>query len=186
MLKAILKRTLLIYICFMGVVFVLALASAHRVISPRSLMFVLLAVCVGMGVSVVLVAMKTIKRSVYSDASMGQASHTKLDRTAPQEFHTVWYRPHANKWREIGILKVHDHSLEFRGVKKTVVIENIQRISYGKQGMDFINYWVKVEYRDSETLSVAFFADGSSHGWGGIYGGTERIHAAVKACLDHR
>ena len=43
-----------------------------------------------------------------------------------------------------------------------------------------LNNWVKIEYGDITTPSVAFFADGSSYGWGGIFGGTKKILEAVK------
>jgi hypothetical protein len=32
---------------------------------------------------------------------------------------------------------------------------------------------------------MAFFADGSLHGWGGIFGGTKRILEAVQQHLNH-
>ncbi len=105
-----------------------------------------------------------------------------------QTFDTVWFLPHENRWRDFnllayrdtGRLTVSDESIEFRGDKETLVITNVQRVSYGKQGRDFVNNWVKVEYGDHATPSVAFFADGSMHGWGGIFGGTKRILQAVK------
>jgi hypothetical protein len=103
-------------------------------------------------------------------------------------FDTVWYLPHENRWRDLNILAyrdtgkltVEENSIKFNGGKETVVIANVQRVTFGKQGRDFVNNWVKIEYGDSATPSVAFFADGSLHGWGGIFGGTKRILEAVK------
>ncbi len=107
---------------------------------------------------------------------------------AAQTFDTVWYLPHENKWhdlnvlayRDVGRLTVSDNLIEFKGKNETLSIYNVLRVSCGKQGRDFVNNWVKVEYGGSATPSVAYFADGSLHGWGGIFGGTKRILQAVK------
>src|SRR5713226_9296026 len=87
---------------------------------------------------------------------------------AAQTFDTVWYLPHENRWRDlnvlayrdVGKLTVYDNFIEFRGKNETVTISNPLRVSYGKQGRDFVNNWVKVEYGDSATPSAAFFAEG--------------------------
>jgi len=100
-------------------------------------------------------------------------------------FKPVWYLPKENEWsdmnllamRDSGSLIVEDNSLEFIGKKITVHITDIQKVSYVKQGRDFINHWVKVEYQDGKT---AFFADGSLLGWGGIFGGTKKILGVVR------
>jgi hypothetical protein len=110
---------------------------------------------------------------------------------AVRTFDTVWYLPHENRWRDLNILAYRDNgrltvgenSIEFKGGKETVVIGNIQRVTFGKQGRDFVNSWVKIEYGDITTPSVAFFADGSLHGWGGIFGGTKKILKAVKQSI---
>ncbi|MBC8490606.1 MAG: hypothetical protein H8D45_31710 [Bacteroidetes bacterium] len=100
-------------------------------------------------------------------------------------FGTVWYLPEKNRWRNMnmlamrdsGTLVVKDDSMEFNGKKEKVQIAYVRRISYGKQGKDFVNNWVKIEYQDGKT---AFFADGSWLGWGGIFGGTKKILEAVR------
>jgi hypothetical protein len=107
---------------------------------------------------------------------------------ATQTFDHVWYLPDENRWRNMNLLAFRDSgklivgedSLEFRGKKETVIITNVRGILYGKQGRDFVNKWVRIEYGDPPTLSTAFFADGSLLGWGGIFGGTKRILAAVQ------
>jgi len=107
---------------------------------------------------------------------------------AAQTFHGVWYLPHENRWRDmnllafrdIGQLTVGEDSLEFLGRKEKVVTTNVRRISYGKQGRDFVNNWVRIEYGDAPHTSTAFFADGRFLGWGGLLGGTRRILAAVQ------
>src|SRR2546425_1199511 len=87
----------------------------------------------------------------------------------PQKFDTVWFLPSENRWRDlnllahrdVGTLTVQEKSFEFHGRKESLVITNVRSVSYGKQGRDFVNNWVKVEYGDGETRSTAFFADGS-------------------------
>ena len=99
-------------------------------------------------------------------------------------FRNVWYLPAENRWRglnmlamrDAGTLVVNEDSLEFNGKKEKVRITGVKRISYGKQGRDFVNNWVKIEYQDGNT---AFFADGSLLGWGGILGGTKKILNAI-------
>jgi hypothetical protein len=100
----------------------------------------------------------------------------------------IWYLPSENRWRDMNILAfrdsgkliIGDDTLEFQGNKERVVISGIRRVSAGKQGRDFINDWVKVEYGDPASPSTAFFADGSYLGWGGVFGGTRRLFAAVR------
>jgi hypothetical protein len=104
---------------------------------------------------------------------------------ATTEFHNVWYRPEKNHWHEVtviamrnvGTLIVNEDSLEFRGKRETVRVTDVRRVSYGKQGKDRVNNWVRVEYGDGMS---AYFADGSRLGWGGIFGGTKTILAAVR------
>jgi hypothetical protein len=107
---------------------------------------------------------------------------------APRTFDKVWYLPDENRWadlnpvafNDVGRLIVHSDSIVFQGRHETVVITQIRRVSYGKQGRDFVNNWVKIEYGDGPTLSTAFFADGSLLGWGGVLGGNKRILRAVR------
>ena len=104
---------------------------------------------------------------------------------ATSTFRSVWYLPAENRWRDLkmlamrdsGTLVVNEDSLEFTGKKEKVSITGVKRVSYGKQGRDFANNWVKIEYQDGET---AYFADGSLLGWGGIFGGTKKILNAVQ------
>ena len=104
---------------------------------------------------------------------------------ARNTFGKVWYLPEENRWRDMnmlamrdtGALAVTEDSLEFTGKKEKVHIIDIKRVSFGKQGRDFVNNWVKIEYQNGKT---AFFADGTWLGWGGIFGGTKRILNAVR------
>lgn len=100
-------------------------------------------------------------------------------------FGSVWYLPEENRWRDmkmlamrdVGLLVINSDSLEFHGTKETIHITGITGITCGKQGRDFVNDWIKVEYQEGNT---AFFADGSWLGWGGVLGGTRRILEAVR------
>jgi hypothetical protein len=104
---------------------------------------------------------------------------------ATRTFGPVWYLPEENRWRDMnllamrdsGTLVVKDDSLEFNGKKETVYITDVQKILFGKQGRDFVNNWVKIDYQNGKT---AFFADGSWLGWGGVFGGTRKILDAVR------
>ncbi len=104
-----------------------------------------------------------------------------------QEFPTVWYRQAENKledmqlpaYQDVGKLSIHKGSIVFRGRVEVVLITDIARVSYGKQGRDFINNWVKVEYGEAPVISTAYFADGGLRGWSGIFGGTRKIFCAL-------
>jgi hypothetical protein len=99
-------------------------------------------------------------------------------------FDRVWYLSCERTWQD-GKLAAYDdiwrlicesNQLEFIGIKNHVLISNVQQVTYRKQGRDFVNNWVKVEYDDK----VAFFADGRLLGWAGIFGGTRKILTAVR------
>ena len=106
----------------------------------------------------------------------------------PTALTPVWYLPGENRWRDLSLLAFKDSgrllvledALEFQGKQERVVITDIRRVSLGKQGRDFVNDWVKVEYGSAASPATAFFADGSILGWGGVFGGTRRILAAVQ------
>src|SRR5215472_2538516 len=106
---------------------------------------------------------------------------------ATQRFNTVWYLPQENRDRYLNILAgrvtgkltVGANAIQFSGGTANVVITNILRVTFGKQGSDFINDWVKVEYGQSANPSVAFFADASLFGWAGLFGGTQKIYDTV-------
>jgi hypothetical protein len=105
-------------------------------------------------------------------------------------FEKVWYLDKPNEWgdlkfkafRDIGRLVLTDGYVDFIGRKEGIHITNIHNVSYSKQGRDFINNWVKIEYDGGRT---AYFADGSMLGWGGILGGTLKIFNAVRQCQNH-
>ena len=93
---------------------------------------------------------------------------------------SVWYRWSPKRlWtpfapQDVGTLLVTPRYLEYSSRRRSVriPIAGISTISMGRQGSDWINKWVKVEYgRDK----VAYFADGRFMGWRGILGGTRRL-----------
>ena len=101
-----------------------------------------------------------------------------------RRFENVWYLPSENKgkdyrpiaFRDTGELVISEGEIRFRGKKWAFSIPSIRRISFGKQGWDFVNKWVKVEYEGG----VAFFADGSAFGWGGFLGGNKKLYSVLK------
>jgi hypothetical protein len=97
----------------------------------------------------------------------------------------AWYLPSENTWKDfqmmamkdIGILTINTNEITFKGSTSNLLINQLHSISYGKQGRDFINNWVKIEYYDSRNeLQQAYFADGNSRGWAGIFGGTKKLY----------
>jgi hypothetical protein len=108
-----------------------------------------------------------------------------------QVFEPVWYLPSENRWRDrnplafrdVGRLVVSEHAIAYQGRGYRFVASHIRSVSIGKQGRDFINDWVKVEYGPGPTPATAFFADGRWLGWGGVLGGTKKILVAVLGTL---
>jgi len=105
----------------------------------------------------------------------------------------VWYLSSENTRQkkqvmamdDIGTLNISPGVLSFRGAKTEIIITGVISISYGKQGRDFINNWVRVEYHDNnDELLHAYFADGNNRGWSGIFGGTKNIFKHLKEVYD--
>jgi len=98
-------------------------------------------------------------------------------------FPEVWYRfnekPFNEMWAyyDYGTLEVLQNSIRFTGKKGIVNVFDIHNISYGRQGIDFMNNWVKIIYGEDK---VAYFADGTYNGWGGALGGTKRLLKAIQ------
>ena len=110
----------------------------------------------------------------------------------PIVFDPIWYLPSENTWRDLNLLAFRDSgrltigegTVEFLGKKEHVVLTDLRRVSIGKQGRDFVNDWVRVEYGDPASPSTAFFADGSLLGWGGVFGGTRRLYALIQPLAE--
>jgi hypothetical protein len=101
-------------------------------------------------------------------------------------FDSVWYRSgkkglfEVPAFKDSGTLVVGDNQIEFIG-KNWLVIDRILNLSYGKQGTDFVNNWVRIDYQEGADEKTTFFADGGWLGWRGIFGGTRRIYEAVRS-----
>ena len=102
----------------------------------------------------------------------------------------IWYLPSANTWKDfqmmamkgIGTLTISLGLISFNGRNTNLIIDNPVSISDGKQGRDFINNWVKIEfYNKSNELTEVYFADGNNSGWSGIFGGTKKIYNILKS-----
>lgn len=61
------------------------------------------------------------------------------------------------------------------------MIRQIKDVSIGKQGRDFVNGWVRIDYENGKK---AYFADGNALGWSGIFGGTKQLFDAIKVNMD--
>lgn len=96
-----------------------------------------------------------------------------------------WNRLKFLAWDDIGTLTVSRERIEFVGRKADfcLSVNEIKRLSLEKQGRDFINKWVKVEYNGGSV----FFIDAGFWGYAGYFGGTEKIldaaMCAVKSSL---
>ncbi|MEM9885464.1 MAG: hypothetical protein AAF849_06195 [Bacteroidota bacterium] len=102
---------------------------------------------------------------------------------------SVWFLPAENTWKDFNLMAMKDEGtlylkedeLIFDGSKYKVSVKDIVTISYGKQGRDFINNWIKIEYEsDDNVISTIFFADGKMLGWSGIFGGTKKLFKRIK------
>lgn len=102
---------------------------------------------------------------------------------------SIWYLPSENTWKDFDIMAMKDigtlifesEELVFKGDKYEVSIKEVLSIFYGKQGRDFINNWIKIEYKsENGEIKTAFFADGEMMGWIGIFGGTKRLLKKIK------
>jgi hypothetical protein len=99
-------------------------------------------------------------------------------------FDSVWYRHEPQGLRNYRILAmqdkgqliVSDDSAEFVGRRARVQIANVLGISEGRQGIDIVNSWIRVDYGYGK---VAYLKDGSRLGWGGAFGGNKKIVAAL-------
>ncbi|MGE5418485.1 MAG: SHOCT domain-containing protein, partial [Accumulibacter sp.] len=87
---------------------------------------------------------------------------------------------HLKAFQDKGDLIVEDDRLRFNGSKWNITISDIKKASYGKQGRDFVNNWVKIDYLENGTPKKAFFASGAGLGWGGVLGGTQKILNAIE------
>jgi hypothetical protein len=104
-----------------------------------------------------------------------------FDRVYYQSRPNTWLRFRLLAYEDVGSLIIGPSSIVFASGKRELAIDRIQHVSFGKQGRDFINNWVKVEYlTEAGQSALAFFADGGSLGWSGVAGGTDKMLEAIK------
>jgi hypothetical protein len=103
-----------------------------------------------------------------------------FDRAYYLSRENTWLRFRLLAYEDVGKLTIGENSVLFESSKRTIAIVRIQKVSYGKQGRDFVNNWVKIEYLDGDKPAIAFFADGGQLGWSGVGGGTAKMLEAVK------
>ena len=103
-----------------------------------------------------------------------------FDRAYYLSRENTWLRFRLLAYEDVGRLTISETSIMFQSSRRTIVIDRIKQVSYGKQGRDFVNNWVKIEYLDRDRPALAFFADGGSLGWSGVAGGTAKMLDAVK------
>lgn len=102
-------------------------------------------------------------------------------------FNQIWFRYSESSWsdgqlvawQDRGVLAVEDGAVRFQGAKYVLDIRDFVSVTMASQGRDFVNRWVRVDYRDAGEPRVAFFNDGSGLGWGGVLGGTSQLGAAI-------
>jgi hypothetical protein len=116
-----------------------------------------------------------------SPAGTGPVEVSWMGRTLAT-FPTAWYRHSEYHFgsllamEDTGQLVVGERGLVFYGHKGPLIVADVERIKYCRQGWGFSYRWVRIDYGPGWT---AFFVDGSKLGYGGIFGGTRRILQAV-------
>ena len=164
-----------------------------RVLSTRGLGVALALVMLFGFVVCAFVLLRLLRKRVVQSPNNPSAALTSAasDSSQTRNFENIWYSPrkswndlHLLTYRDVGTLTISGKSLKFQGQHQTIVIENILRLSYGKQGRDFVNNWVRVDYGSSTSPSTALFADGNVRGWSGVLGGTKRIFDVLTGLAD--
>ncbi|HYO48537.1 MAG TPA: hypothetical protein VEW94_01700 [Chloroflexia bacterium] len=107
------------------------------------------------------------------------------------QLNSVWYRAGAPSiwsipaYQDAGILIVADDAIEYIGKKKrlSIPISTIERVVFGRQGIDWVNTWVAIEHGDGD---VTLFRDRGFLGWAGMLGGTKRIYDEIARAAAQR
>lgn len=108
----------------------------------------------------------------------------------PVSFEQVWYRatlerPGLLVMTDTGTVTVGHSGLDFRSESQTqhVRYEDMQKVSFGKVGTDFLNNWVIITYRIGEADSYALLSGGKAEGWGSI-GVADQIFQMVRVAVE--
>jgi hypothetical protein len=120
------------------------------------------------------------------------ADISTVNISLPLSFEKVWYRPTLERpgffvMADTGTLTVGVDGIDFRGDKDTkyVSYENMQRVSFGKVGSDFMNNWVNIQYRNGQAESYILFSGGKSLGWEGI-GTADKMFYSITFALEKK
>jgi hypothetical protein len=97
---------------------------------------------------------------------------------------SVWYRAGAPSiwsipvYQDAGTLIVADDAIEYIGKKRrlSIPISIIERVTLGRQGIDWVNTWVAIEHGGGD---ATLFKDRRFLGWAGLLGGTKRIYDEI-------
>jgi hypothetical protein len=195
-MKPILKVSLAFFVCVICGLILLIHEFNVGVLSVRRLatgfVFAVLSPFVFGAVMLLLFMKKQVVESLRSEAMAAPEQGEIGASHSAQTFANVWYSPrktwhdlHLIAYRDIGKLTIKERSMEFEGRSQKLILDDIRRVSFGKQGRDFVNNWVRVDYGDDGPTSTALFADGNMLGWRGVFGGTRRIFDFAKH-LDSR
>jgi hypothetical protein len=182
-LKSTIVVASLAFIGYLGCAQILLVALfTARLISGRGLAIALPLLVLGGFLLFVFMLLRIARKQVAQSFENPAAPSGRGDSTTIHTFENVWYSPrkrwydwHLLAYRNVGRLTIEEKSLEFKGRRQTLVVETVLCVSYGKQGRDFVNNWVIVNYRDGLSTSTALFADGNMAGWSGVLGGTKQI-----------
>jgi len=107
-----------------------------------------------------------VKALTEGTESASTAISLSADISIPHTIKKVWYRPTIEKpgafWvmSDTGTLTVNDSSLEFAGKKEnlSILLSEVQKVSYGHIAPDGFNKWVVIEYGETEPPSLAVMA----------------------------
>lgn len=100
------------------------------------------------------------------------------------QLNSVWYRAGAPSIRSIpvyqdaGTLIVANDAIDYIGKKRrlSIPISTIERVTLGRQGIDWVNTWVAIEHGRGD---VTLFKERGFLGWAGLLGGTKSIYDEI-------
>lgn len=105
---------------------------------------------------------------------------------------SVWYRAGAQSsiwsipvYQDAGTLIVADDAIDYIGKNErlSIPISTIERVVFGRQGIDWVNTWVAIEHCGGD---LTLFKDRGFLGWAGLLGGTRRIYDEIaRAAQGH-
>jgi hypothetical protein len=107
-------------------------------------------------------------------------------------FQKVWYRQKPvgvanllSPWKsgtrnDIGLLIIRAEGIEFIGNKSRILIKNIKKLSRGRQGIERMIEWVKIEYEEDNNQRMAFLANGQYFGYAAVFNQNDELFEAIR------